>query len=886
MRGAQTFATAMILGSVACSGGVTCSGCGGAPLDPIPGGFDPAAVIERGIQARFTTSGTDFIGAEFPSLVRSFARMKCGPGEPVACPDRFRTVQGTPAPTACDPVSLECVAPTGDSEPVLGFPIERTVSSGAIVCRDEPTDPIPSVRECSAWLRLEGLELTTLAPNEVRARVTVQIYTTQIPFRYDPLGADCLLEVDSSRGSSRLQDFEVTAQLRPYPGADGGQLELAITDVATPSIEEEDLVIQRDPVQADSSFELFCRIADLPALQPIIVGIFARQLGDVLDTEIRKALGWQCGSWDDVPCPASATCSTAGFCEDSSGTIIPQRLGAEGRIDLPTLLRGFAPTTLGSMDVSFLVGGQQSADPLGLDLGIRAGMEVAERDAACALDVPSPRTRPGFVAPPALPTDDKVDLDFDGTKETPYMVAAAVSDSLVDQAIWSVYESGLFCQSISSYDIELLNTGSLAVLIPSLRQLTHQDLDPRSIWPAAVRISPGAEPRVVLGSGEVRGSRLIDPLMRLDLNRMRIDFSAMVEERWVQLMTVEADVSLPLGMVSNPDNELELVLGDLEQGITNIHVTRSELLGESREELEDAIPALIGTALPDLTGALAVPFGIPSGTDLGGFTLDVLGIRGVQIGSEVRFFAAYANLGFDPALAPQLSYAVETDARIASVEVPSSAEMAVTGEGRPRLPKVELAVLGSSSDGSAREHQVRIDGGLWSAFGQGDSWTLSRPELLVQGPHRIEVRSREIGRYRTLDPTPVALEVRIDTEPPALFASLVPEGLRVKAFDVVSGDRVSLEVLIGDEIRSVVPDRDGFVGLPGLDPEVTTLGVRARDEAGLETTKVFRAAVAVEDSVRPASCHCTSTHRPEDALMAALFALLLVARVYPALRRA
>ncbi|MBI4818241.1 MAG: hypothetical protein HY791_18400 [Deltaproteobacteria bacterium] len=867
----QVLLSSAILGAMACSGGVTCSGCGGAPLGPIPGGFDPAAQINLGIQARLTNSGAGFIGSEFPDLVRAYARMKCGPSEEVDCPDRFRDVQGAPAPTSCDPVELECVGPTGSSEPVLGFPIDRTESSGAIVCRDQPTDPIPSVRECAAWLRLEGLQLSPLAPNQVRARVTVQIYTTQIPFRYDPLNADCLLEVDSSRGSSRLQDFEVTAELRPYAGPDGGQLEVAITDVATPSIENEDLTIQRDPVQADG-LEIFCRVADIPQLQPLIVGIFARQLGDILDTEIRKALGWRCGRADDLPCPRASTCNSKGYCENGSGLVVPQKLGTEGRLDFATLLGGLAPPTLGSMDISFLVGGQQSADAQGVTLGIRSGMEAGERDLGCALDLPSPRTRPGFSPPATFPVEDKVDLDFDGARETPFMVAAAMSDVVLDQAMWSAYSSGLFCQTISSYDIDLLNTGSMAVVIPSLRLLTHQDLDPRSIWPAAIRMAPGGEPRLRIGAGHLENGEIVEPLLTLEIPRMHMDFSAMVEERWVHLMTVESDLQIPLGLETNPANELEIVLGEVT--LVDPQVTRSEILAETPEELEDSFPMLIGTALSQLSGSLAAPFGLPSGSELGGFTMEVLGIRGVDVGGRHRFVAAYADLGFDASLAPALSYAVETHAKLERLVVPPSAEMSIARKGGPIIPTVELGVPSESETGRPLEHQVRLDGGAWSFFSRGSVIGLNRPELLIQGVHELEVRSREVGRYRTLDATPVKLTIRIDTEPPVLSVREADQGATIDAFDVVSGENVQIEVVTSAGVRE---GKVGFVAIEELGRE-GLVEVRAIDEAGLVTSVVLQP--AVEPQVTSAAgCRCTASPRPESGWLLAIFAMLLLSRV-------
>src|SRR5262245_3358423 len=155
--------------SAACSGSVNCGGCGGQPLDPIPGGFDPTARIERAAEARLTQRGLDFIGTEFSNLATAYARMTCGPAQPVPCPTDF-SVAGAARPTTCNPSTNACVDPnTLANEPVVGFQIDRAVQSGATVCRDDPAQPNP--RACFAWLRLEGLALTPAPPNQINALV-------------------------------------------------------------------------------------------------------------------------------------------------------------------------------------------------------------------------------------------------------------------------------------------------------------------------------------------------------------------------------------------------------------------------------------------------------------------------------------------------------------------------------------------------------------------------------------------------------------------------------------------------------------------------------------------------------------------------------------------
>jgi len=288
---------AVVLVAQACSGSVSCGGCAGGLLDPIPGGFPREARFDRAAELRLSQSGLDFIGREFPQLATAFARMACGPGEPVGCPTDF-VVSGQRAPTTCGPANT-CVDGGGVAPPVLGFAIDQAVQSGATVCRDDPSTP--GARACAAWLRLEGLRLRPVAPNQLEATVTAQIYTSVIPLRYDPLGMDCVVTLDSNASGPGQQDFVVTVQLEPWaapPGVEGGRLDVRVVDV-TAAIPDQDLSISRDAVHGDGLDVLSCGIANIGRIKTALVGRLVGSLGDVIDDEIgdsRAASSRRCSS--------------------------------------------------------------------------------------------------------------------------------------------------------------------------------------------------------------------------------------------------------------------------------------------------------------------------------------------------------------------------------------------------------------------------------------------------------------------------------------------------------------------------------------------------------------------------------------------------------------
>ena len=306
---------------------------------------------------------------------------------------------------------------------------------------------------------------------------------------------------------------------------------------------------------------------------------------------------------------------------------------------------------------------------------------------------------------------------------------------------------------------------------------------------------------------------------------MELYFQALIEDRWVRLMTVQLDMVLGLGAMVTPNNEILLVIGDLGMAVENVRVQNAELLAEDPTELAQSIPALLDLAAPQLTGAIpSVP--LPGAAELGGFELNILGVRGVLgPGGAYPNMAVYANLGFDPSQVPNLSFAAQTVARVSKVEQP--------GDG-PGAVELEL---GGRAPGEL-EYQVRINSGLWSTFFSTKHLRLERPAFAAQGRHTIEVRARQKGQYRTLDATPEVLEVLIDPEPPKLRAQLATGGVKVMAFDVVS-ERLALEVTLDGKSQPIELDEEGFVQVPGIE-QAKNVSVSATDEALNTTTQRLR----------------------------------------------
>ncbi|MCB9646126.1 MAG: hypothetical protein H6730_05950 [Deltaproteobacteria bacterium] len=490
----------------------------------------------------------------------------------------------------------------------------------------------------------------------------------------------------------------------------------------------------------------------------------------------------------------------------------------------------------------------------------------------------SPVIRPTFTPPVPLPSATEADLDFDGTPETPYDLAFGLSQDVLQQIAWSVYTSGLLCGVIGQESYSDLSTDTLSLLIPSVRFLTRSHLFPRSEAPARLSVYMRSEPKVVIGTGEVRSTGGSDvwyePLARLDLDDVELNFSVLVDERWLRILTVSLDIHVGIGATPTPGG-IEPLLGvGVADLVSDVHVTNSELLAESPQSLETTIPTLISILLLDFTGSQ----GVVELPQIPGLDLSILGLRGEPGpgGGAPQTLAVYASA--QPGSQGNLQPAAET--RIAAIEarVPATEAFRVTNPGGPEVPVVRLELAADVPEGAAAEYQVRVDGGPWRPFARGPVLEVADPIFLLQGEHTIEARARVRGAYRTLDATPALARVWIDSEAPELTVQVdaARGGVVVDAWDRLS--RVTVEVVQGDLRRPLLLAADGFAPLPELAGE-GALAIEARDEAGLSTRAVLREAPAPAAAPAPeAAAGCTTAPGAELAWLAVAAAALSLRR--------
>ena len=877
-RGLRTAVWLLSISFVACSGSINCSGCVPGGIQELSNGFSPELKLDQAAQVRLTRSGLDRLESKFTDLLSAYQAMSCGGPDDIECPANYNS--------NCDMTRNVCVdATTGDKLPLIGFEIEREESGGAIICRDNLNDP--NRRECAAWLNLESLSVSPQPSNLLKATVSARVLTSPLPVRLDSLSMDCIVTLDSEASGAPEQEFELDITIDEWmsnTATPTRQLALEVTDLAA-NIATDDLRIEYDPVHGSTGDRLLCAVGNIGAIKNLLVDRLIGELTSTIDDALQEALAQSCGRPSDPSCPGDSRCNSSGFCEDdNSGRLIPQFIGLEGRTDLAQSVDG----TSGNLDLSFVVGGSSSVDMTGINISIYGGLDFEQVGDSCVMSTIHPALRPNAENPIPFPDEDKVDLDWDGTAESDFMIGVGVSQPVLDQAGWMLHESGLLCQEITSKDSSFINTGSLSVLMPSLRQLTRADrvtdsrLSRFSTHPARVVLQPTSETRIRIGSGRTSGMAtspvLEEPLLSLELNGLKIYFSALVDERWVHLMTIQVDLSIPLGLMVTPNNEVEFIIGDIENAISNVRVENYKILAETEADLIGAIPSLLSLIVPQLTQALELPLALPPSSELGGFDLDVLGTRGVEDNQGgYSHLGIYANFDFDKTAVTNISRQAETRVRMLGQYLPGSEEMDAALDDEMQRPSVAFQMEEFSPDGQALEYQYRIDGQLWSPFFHSSRFELDSPELLVQGVHVIEFRARLRGNYRSLDPSPVGFEVRIDTESPELRVRRTNGGVEVLFDDAVSGDETRLELAVDGEWKPVSIESGDFLPIPELVELGRRVELRAIDEAGHKTALILQTGQVeptngVGNTVEPVkhqnaekaiACACVSVQSPD-----------------------
>ena len=650
----------------------------------------------------------------------------------------------------------------------LSICLPKTTDSFEI-CGDLGADPAtPSfcadqTLGCQLDLNVEEIQInpidngdgtsSALSPDNLEVRVIVGEMDEIIPIKQGIIECDIHAWLEPGQTIS----FETEVEFNINATSDYTELRLLDTETG--------VNVDQLNIEADG----FCSIGNIPELQDFVKSQLNLVMRPLIVDAAESALCKPCVTSDECPLNAACDAETSICVSTITDQCIARDLGLEGYFELGSLLSAVTPGLEAGLYYSAYAATYADSENTTdrLSLGLQAGFTSDHNDCVNYVEPPSAQA---MMRAPELEAINAPNGD-------PYGVSIGISKRALDHALWALYNSGVLCLEVSSSTIEQISTSALIAFLPSIRKIAGNDPQP-----AKLKLFPNKPPYVRFGSGEVIDNNgeltLVEPPITIVIEDLDIDLYAFAFGRYVRLFTINTQVEFGIGLVTTANNELQILLGDTSNIFQNIVVTNNELLSDDVSKIETLLPTLVQIALPLLTDSLADPIALP---DLLGFKLDIVQTTGIGNNTVLGVFA---DLEYNPSTTGQLGFSVDTDARLQEVIAPIGDYVQADGTLAPinsrdavaLSPRVLLSVT------SQRPAQVegipafsyRVDGGLWSAFSTGDTLDVQSALFMMQGMHKIEVRSQLQGQPDTLDPTPTSLDVLIDWSAPAIL-SIVEE---------------------------------------------------------------------------------------------------------------
>ncbi len=841
-------------------------GCSG--VEPTPGGFQGSKVNNAAV-LRISKAGFDYLNANWKQLISTvMTTARTSPENPAWLELPFNL----PCLDAGDPgwgVSNVYACDNGKGVGTPGFMDGKCqTTNSAAADYDAP---------CPILVTLRSVKLRPATPDLVEAEVVLVLdaskdITTRKASRIyvdseDSTSACVWVKrlgcwADFHSAASGRKDETVSARVRFKLDAAWGDL-MAFEMVPPDSTKPDELIGGLAALEADDigfggtnrcldpacddeedMCDYACNFAKMSFVKGLIVDyVLKPQLQGALKTGLAQQQCRPCNPADATvaACPSGSTCQCASgtTCEPTQkvcmgdkahgSRCVPRLLGYEGRVKLGEMLQALGGDPATKLDLFAAAGG--TAPELGpaLQTAVVAGARAVEHS-PCVPELPAPA--PQTVPPPSLESDGPAG----------YHVGLALSQHFLNGALHEAHQSGALCMNLASSEIPSLSSGIFKIALPSLGVVAGSATGDA---PMMVVLRPLANPTLEVGEGtyDPVTKKPIKPLLTVGLNDLRIDIYALVEDRYVRLFTIGADVRLPVSLVvEGCPMTLLPALGDLKQMIVIRKDVpgNAELLAEDPAALTQLIPMILGMAEPLLSSALK-PITVP---DMNGFRVHVDDLRGVtRIGSSDQFhyLGLYGRLG----LAGQCqSWGPKASARLVSSRLPAREDLVLRADRPLPWPKAVLEVSAEDLPGKDRkmEYAYRVDGGLWSTWFDGPRLEVEHPALLASGRHRLEVRARIAGEATMVGTAGDPVVFLSDWEPPRvrLVEDRAAGTFRVEAKDDVSAtSALAFAYRVGDgRLSEFGPARP--VDLAAVEA-AGTLEVQVRDEAGHVGTAVWKA---------------------------------------------
>lgn len=544
---------------------------------------------------------------------------------------------------------------------------------------------------------------------------------------------------------------------------------------------------------------------------------------------------------------------------DALQGLLPDPLGIEGVVDLGPVLESISPSTEAKLELRLIPGGYVALENNGMSLGVITGInaDVDTSTRTAALD-----SEPALCVPPhpapnlseaGLSTNGRGNMAlppapaFSGSPDPSTDIVAGVSETGLDLAGHHLVTSGTLCLVVGTELVPQLTLGTIGIIVPSLSSLGSDGNDPLRIV-----TRPQKPIDFSIGDGTEES-----PSITLHVEGLEVDIYAWLFERYTRGFTASLDLDIGINLMLTTDDQgnteiLPMLVG-LDAENVGVTVLNAEFLAEDAAELEAALPTLLAVILP-LVGDAIGPISLPefAGFQIGDLSVskkssagnDFLAIQGsLSPGSGVKALAArfpsvkahLAAMKKEPAPAR-----AETEAKLLRVVVPPQAAiLAALKESGGALPEIVIDVAETDASGRPLEHTYRINNGFWRPFTSESPLVIRDRRFALQGKYTVEVRSRVVGDYRTLDLSSEVIPTIIDNVPPKIArngAKVLGGSLVITATDLVSKSHDIAFAFGHPGAKS--PDTDWGNGTIAFDEArklaggVSMLGVWAKDEAG------------------------------------------------------
>lgn len=822
----HVFGVVFFLLVASCSGGGCssgCNGCGGTT--PLPGGFPKDKAIENAASVRVSRPGLDFVEKNLPAVVSKVANAPGG-------------TLGFDIPNV-DPGKTQ-IANLGIGKLLID----------PNVCPGGP-DPKANPPRCHAAVGIGAatFQIDSVTPNAVKLRATVPIELEDTPIsaelRADPIvggefGVGSItLHVGYGNGGCSDGKPQVTPHALPIevtiplvaettaPRNGYTKIDIQNADINLDGLNEND-------VKVCSSCGFATDVCSAITNSGFVKGLVVGPLKSGLEGQVRSLLADQlCTAPSPAlnpPCPTGSAPDGANkkcVYDSDKNKCVSMLLGTDAHVDLGGFLKSISPGTSGGLDFGLAAGGAmqpfpkaaanaQGRTPNGISLGMLGGT-VPQPPSKC---VPQAQLK----VPTGIPLPDELAPTANDASTAPH-VGIALSGRFLDYTFGSVYNSGLLCLGVSSEQFDMLRSGLLSILIPSLKNLTFEQADAA----AAIATRPQAPPTVKIGGG----TNANDPLLAITLPKFALDFYIWHLDRFVRAFTFQADLTIPVNLqtgkdpVKNPSGGIIPAIGDIK--VANGSVTNADLLMDDPNLVAGALSGLLGGIGKQLVGGGFSPIDLSGALKSIGLGMEIGSIKKLSKGTD-DYVGIFANLS---KAAGTATVEADTKATLVSKHVPVE-HMQLATMDRASLPELVVDLSSPLDDGRhGVEYSWWIDNGTRSPWSTDAHVSIKDDQLLLQGRHVLKVSARLVGEADTEDATPAEVPFTIDALAPLVTVEKIAGGSEatIKAWDVVSSEAalVGRYRLDGNEFGNWMPISEmAKVGVGSAE----TLDVEVKDEEG------------------------------------------------------